>query len=197
MADCETIRIYNEKASDYANRFASSSPSRSLLKFMSLLPESAEVLDWGCGPAHASAHLRAAGFRPDPVDASPEMVAFARDQFGLNARCATFDEPLPTAHYHGAWVNFSLLHVTRGALPKHFRQVHEALRPGGVLHLGMKRGVGETRDRFGRFYTFFETQELRDLLESAGFGVTHVLEGEEAGLAGTVDPFVLLLSTKT
>jgi len=197
MADSETIRIYDEKAGDYAARFVRSSPSGSLLKFMALLPEGAEVLDWGCGPAAASAHMRDAGFKPDPVDASPEMVAIAKEKFGLVARCATFDSPLPEARYHGAWVNFSLLHARRADLPAHLAQLHKSLVSGGVLHLGMKRGSGEHRDRFGRFYTYYETEELTGLLKAAGFAVTHVHEGEEAGLAGTVDPFVLLLSKKT
>lgn len=196
MADHETIRIYDEKAGDYAAQFASGSPSGSLQAFMALLPEGAQVLDWGCGPAAASAHMRDAGFQPDPVDASPEMVAIAREQFGLQARCATFDAPLPQARYHGAWVNFSLLHAKRDALPGHLDQLHAALQSGGILHLGMKRGSGEHRDRFGRFYTYYETDELTGLLETAGFMVTDTQEGEEAGLAGTVDPFVLILSRK-
>ena len=196
MTDRETIRIYDEKAADYADRFVSDSPSGSLRKFMALLPEGALVLDWGCGPAASSAHLREAGFLPDPVDASLEMVALAREKFDLKVRCATFRDPLPEERYHGAWVNFSLLHAERADLPGHLAQLSGALLPGGVLHLGMKRGTGEGRDRFGRFYTFYETDELTGLLDAAGFAVTHIHEGEEAGLAGTVDPFVLLLSTK-
>jgi len=196
MADSETIRIYDEKAGDYAERFAGSSPSGSLLKFLALLPQGAHVLDWGCGPAAASAHMRDAGFQPDPVDASFEMIALAHEKFGLTARCATFDEPLPEGRYHGAWVNFSLLHAKRDALPAHLTQLHAALLPGGILHLGMKRGSGEHRDRFGRFYTYYQTDELTGLLQNAGFQVTNTHEGEEPGLAGTVDPFVLILSRK-
>ncbi|MCK7616073.1 class I SAM-dependent DNA methyltransferase [Roseibium sediminicola] len=196
MADRETIRIYDEKAGDYAARFGSGRPSESLQTFMALLPEGAQVLDWGCGPAAASAHMRDAGFQPDPVDASPEMVAIAHAQFGLQARCATFDAPLPQARYHGAWVNFSLLHARRVDLPGHLAQLHAALLSGGILHLGMKRGSGEHRDRFGRFYTYYETDELTGLLEAAGFIVSGAHEGEEAGLAGTVDPFVLILARR-
>lgn len=131
MTDLETIRIYDEKAGDYTARFAGSTPSGSLRSFMALLPEGARVLDWGSGPAAASAHMRDAGLQPEPVDASPEMVALARDRFGLKARCAAFSDPLPVARYHGAWVNFSLLHAKREDLPGHLAQLHEALLPGG------------------------------------------------------------------
>ena len=80
---------------------------------MSLLPAGANVLDWGCGPAASSFHLKAAGFNPDPVDASPEMVAIANDRFGLSARVGTFDDPVPEGRYQGVWANFSLLHAPR------------------------------------------------------------------------------------
>lgn len=196
MADEETIRIYDDKAGDYAKRFVTDAPSGSLSKFMSLLPAGANVLDWGCGPAASSFHLKAAGYNPDPVDASPEMVAIANDRFGLSARVGTFDDPVPEGRYQGVWANFSLLHAPRHDLPSHLTKLNKALLGEGVFHIGMKRGKGESRDRFGRFYTYYETTELAGLLEDAGFEITHQTEGEEAGMAGSVDPFVLILSRK-
>lgn len=196
MTDNETIRIYNAKAGEYAKRFTSEQPSGSLRHFMALLPEGARVLDWGCGPATSSFHLKEAGFIPDPVDASPEMVTMARDRYGLDARLGTFDDALPDKNYQGVWANFSLLHAPRASLPGYLRQLNTTLQPQGVLHLGMKRGQGERRDALGRFYTYYETGELTGHLEDAGFTVLQTYEGEEAGLAGTVDPFVLILSRK-
>jgi SAM-dependent methyltransferase len=196
MVDEETIRTYDARAGDYAKRFAGDEPSGSLKSFMMLVKQGGRVLDWGCGPAAASFHLQEAGFTPDPIDASPEMVALARERFGLKARLGTFDDSLPEESYHGVWANFSLLHAPRGDLPKHFQQLHKALLPKGILHIGMKRGTGESRDKFGRFYTFYETTELTQHLEKAGFEIINIQEGEEAGLAGTVDPFVLILSRK-
>jgi SAM-dependent methyltransferase len=196
MTDEQTIQIYNAKAGEYAARFSGSEPSGSLKKFMSHLPEGARVLDWGCGPAMSSHHLKEAGFEPDPVDASAEMVAIARKQYGLNARQGAFDDPLMPETYHGVWANFSLLHAQREDLPKHLRNAHKALLPDGIFHIGMKRGTGEKRDKFGRQYTYVETGELTRLLQDTGFAILKIHEGEEAGLAGTVDPFVLVLARK-
>jgi SAM-dependent methyltransferase len=196
MVDEETIRTYDARAGDYAKRFAGDEPSGSLKSFMTLVKQGGHVLDWGCGPAAASFHLQEAGFTPDPIDASPEMVALANERFGLKARLGTFDESLPEENYDGAWANFSLLHAPRSDLPKHLAQLHKALLPKGILHIGMKRGAGESRDKFGRFYTFYETTELTGHLEKAGFEIINIHEGEEAGLAGTVDPFVVILSLK-
>ncbi|MEM9812018.1 MAG: SAM-dependent methyltransferase, partial [Pseudomonadota bacterium] len=74
--------------------------------------------------------------------------------------------------------------------------IHRALRPGGTLHLGMKTGTGEARDRLGRNYVFYTPEELQGLLETARFQVVASREGEAAGLAGAAEPFVLLRATR-
>lgn len=196
MADQKTIQIYDAKAADYAAKFASDNARSALINFMEYLPAGGRVLDWGCGPANSSLHLKEAGFCPDPVDASPEMVKLAQETYGLDARVGTFDDPLAKASYDGVWANFSLLHAPRGDLPRHIESVHEALKPNGIFHIGLKRGSGEHRDKFGRRYAYFETDELTKLLTKTGFEILKIHEGEEPGLAGTVDPFVLILARK-
>ncbi len=196
MTDQKTLQVYADKAADYAQKFAKDSPSSSLKTFMEHLLPGGQVLDWGCGPGTSSSHLQEAGFIADPMDASKEMVALAQEKYGLKARLGTFDEPLETASYDGGWANFSLLHAPRGDLPRHIEKVQEALKPNGVFHIGLKRGSGESRNRFGRLYSYFETDELTAMLQTAGFEILKTYEGEEAGLAGTVDPFVLILAKK-
>lgn len=196
MTDETTIRIYDAKAEDYARTFAGDEPARALKIFMSHLPPNARVLDWGCGPGMASWHMKAAGFDPDPVDASAEMVAVAGRKYGVQARKATFADLREQGVYDGVWANFSLLHAPRADLPGHLQAARTALRPEGILHIGMKRGRGETRDRFGRKYTYVTTVELSTLLEGIGFEILKTHEGEEAGLAGTIDPFVLILARR-
>lgn len=190
MVDRKTISIY------YTKRFTRDEPSDALKNFMSLLPSGARVLDWGCGPAASSYHLQEAGFIPDSIDASSEMVTLAKRKYGLKARCGTFDDDLHEESYDGAWVNFSLLHARRDDLPKHIEQLYKALIPNGILYLGMKIGKGEGRDRLGRFYTYYETTELTKILKMAGFEIINTHEGESAGLAGSVEPFVLITSKK-
>lgn len=196
MADQKTIEIYDAKAAEYAARFAGGEPFGSLTTFMAHLPQGGRVLDWGCGPGTSSYHLQEAGFLADPMDASPEMVALAQQKYGLEARLSTFDDPLALEAYDGIWANFSLLHAPRADLPKHLEKARKALKPDGIFHIGLKRGAGEHRDRFGRRYAYFETSELTEMLEAAGFVILKTHEGEEAGLAGTVDPFVLILARK-
>ncbi|MEL7089914.1 MAG: class I SAM-dependent methyltransferase, partial [Planctomycetota bacterium] len=112
--------------------------------------------------------------------------------YGVEVRIATFAEVNAKGAYDGIWANFSLLHAPRAELPGHLSRLHRASRPGGPFHIGMKTGTGEKRDRLGRFYAFYGVQELTDLLEEAGFTVTHAEEGEGPGLAGDVEPWVIL-----
>ena len=194
--DARTIAVYDARAGDYDDRFRQDRPDRHLQAFIDALPHPARVLDLGCGPATASAFLRAAGHDPDPVDASPAMVALANDRHGLGARLASFDQIDAVAEYDGVWANFSLLHAARSDLPRHLTALHRALKAGGLLHLGMKTGTGEGSDALGRFYCYHTVAALRGLLTDAGFTVLAETEGAEKGLAGTLDPFVILLARR-
>jgi SAM-dependent methyltransferase len=193
-ADAITIKVYDARAGDYADRFRTEKPDRHLRAFIAALPAAAQVLDLGCGPANASAFMRAAGLRPDPVDASPAMVALANSRHEIGARLATFDDVSAISAYDGVWANFSLLHAARAALPGYLAALHRALRPGGLLHIGMKTGTGEARDTLERFYAYYGREELLVLLNDAGFTAVSVAEGTEVGLAGTSDPFIIVLA---
>ncbi|MFZ1727111.1 MAG: class I SAM-dependent methyltransferase [Albidovulum sp.] len=190
--DPKTIAVYDAKAGDYADHFASAQPDRHLQDFIAALPQGAHVLDLGCGPANAAAFMRAAGMKPDPVDASPGMVALANQRHAIGARLATFDDIDGGAVYDGIWANFSLLHAARGDLPRHLSAIHRALKPGGIFHIGMKTGSGAARDGIDRLYTYVTRPELLGLLAGAGFAVMDITEGSEVGLAGTDDPFILV-----
>ncbi|KQI71950.1 methyltransferase type 11 [Loktanella sp. 5RATIMAR09] len=197
MADARTIATYDAKAADYAQMVISDTPDASLKAFIDLIPQGGHVLDLGCGPGTASAHMRAAGLLPDPVDASQGMIEIARNTFGLPARLGEFDDIDGDEIYDGIWANFSLLHAAPDDLPRHFKTLFKATRPGGVIHVGMKTGTGIARDKINRLYTYVTVDALMALLTSAGYQVTYTKEGTEAGLAGTLDPFVIMRGQKT
>ncbi|HQU67789.1 MAG TPA: class I SAM-dependent methyltransferase [Albidovulum sp.] len=189
--DRATIDAYEANAAAYAKRFRVVRLTRPLKAFIDALPQGARVLDLGCGPGDASAHMRNAGLHPDPVDASPAMVALANDRHRIGARLGTFDELEAVAAYDGVWANFSLLHAPRADLPRHLAAIHRALKPAGLFHIAMKTGAGEVRDRLGRSYTYVTRDELKDMLAAAGFTIIAAANGHERGLAGTLDPFVI------
>ncbi|MCY1127596.1 class I SAM-dependent methyltransferase [Frigidibacter sp. RF13] len=192
--DARTLAAYEAHVGDYADRFASAEPGVHLKAFIAALPPAAHVLDLGCGPGTASAFLRAAGHRPDPVDATPAMVALANARHALGARLGSFDDIEAEAAYDGVWANFSLLHAPRERFPLHLAALHRALKPRGLFHIGMKLGAGEARDALDRFYCYYSREELLALLAAAGFSPQKIWEGRERGLAGTEDPFIVVQS---
>ena len=87
---------------------------------------------------------------------------------------------------------FSLLHAPRADLPRHLAAIRAALLPGGIAHVAMKLGTGEGRDRLGRFYTYLGRDELAELLTAAGLALLGERQGEEIGLAGQMEPYIVM-----
>lgn len=188
--DRQTLDAYDANVADY-EACVGDVPDPTLEDFLDNLPDKAYVLDFGCGPGLAAARMLARGMSVDAIDASTQMVAAAQAR-GVPARQARFEDPLPMSSYDGVWANFSLLHAPREAFPTHLAAIHAALKPRGRLHLGMKTGQGEGRDRLGRYYVYYTTLELTNALETAGFHVTAVQEGRSRGLAGEEHSHALL-----
>ncbi|MEM8632736.1 MAG: class I SAM-dependent methyltransferase [Pseudomonadota bacterium] len=193
-ADDSTIKFYNENADQYRARFAKNEPNAALAAFIDMLPAGAHVLDLGCGPGNSAAMMNAAGLTAEGWDASEEMVAVARETFGVEARCARFSDLDADGFYDGIWANFSLLHAPREEMAGHIAAIHRALKPGGVFHIGLKTGTGKARDQLERLYTFYTVAELEGLLTGAGFRIAAQREGVSRGMAGTEDPFVIMLA---
>lgn len=192
MADDRTLAAYAAKASDYADRFANKDPGTHLKAFMAALPANARVLDLGCGPGQAAAALIASGHSVDAWDASPDMARIAAERFGIEVRVATFDMLEAPAEYDAVYANFSLLHLPKSEMPDALARIATTLRPGGLLHLGLKTGTGERRDKLGRFYAYYGNDEITQLLQDVELTVVSQATGEEAGLDGTVSPWIIL-----
>lgn len=162
--------------------------------FIAALAPGARVLDLGCGPGLDAEHVARSGHDVLAVDASASMVALAGERAGVTARLASFDAIRTLGRFGGIWASFSLLHAPRVAFRRHLADLRTACAPGAVLGLGMKLGQGEGTDRLGRFYTYYDESDLRDLLEAAGFIPRRMLRGRGKGLAGTEDAWIFLLA---
>jgi SAM-dependent methyltransferase len=196
MSDKETLSVYAREANRYAKQFSPSQDTEHMRAFLAGLPQGARLLDLGCGPGNAAAFMADCGYSVDAWDASPEMVELARDRHGLETRIARFDDLTAIAEYDGVYANFSLLHAPRSEMPAHLGRIATALKPGGRVHIGLKTGQGEKRDSLGRFYAYFEDHELTALLEGAGFSIQYRRTGKDAGLDGTVAPWIILQGLK-
>ena len=195
-ADRETLRVYGDRAADYADMVAQMAPDRHLQSFIDSVPKGGRVMDLGCGHGRSTALMIEAGLKAEGLDASPEFAEIARSAFGVDVKVAEFDSLSVEEAYDGVFANFSLLHAPKADMPGHLARIARALRPGGTFHLGLKTGEGERRDGLGRFYAYYTDAEISDLLEKAGFVVLNRSFGAEPGLDGVVAPWIVLLCRK-
>ena len=68
--------------------------------------------------------------------------------------------------------------------------------PVDIFHIGMKLGTGSVRDRLGRHYSYYSQSELTEHLNKAGFVVDDASTGKDMGLAGDVEPWIVLRAHK-
>ncbi|MEK6213994.1 MAG: hypothetical protein N2B00_07895, partial [Vibrio fluvialis] len=60
------------------------------------------------------------------------------------------------------------------------------------FHIGMKLGAGEKRDTMDRMYTFYEDAELKSMIQTAGFTIRGSRKDAMTGLAGPVEPLIII-----
>ena len=102
----------------------------------------------------------------------------------IKAKKVSFDEIREDNFYHAIWANFSLLHTTKNQFNDILKKLFFALKEEGLLFFSLKRGEGESRDKLGRFYSYYEKDEVEKYLEKANFQTKRYTEGSSVGLAG-------------
>jgi SAM-dependent methyltransferase len=122
------------------------------------------VLELGCGSGALTRHLLAAGHRVIATDASPDILALAREELGPDAdlRQLTLpDDKLPEADAIVS-VGHAISYLPdAAAIDKGLVVIADALRPGGVLAMdvcdlewGELRAEEETLGRVGQDWAF-------------------------------------------
>ncbi|MCK0171690.1 class I SAM-dependent methyltransferase [Aliiroseovarius sp. S1123] len=188
--DRQTLDVYDAQAAEYEARVAIKD-TPGLDGFIAELPPHAHVLDLGCGPGLTAKQMMNHGLTVDATDGSTAMVKRARDH-GVPARQALFHQIDGHALYDGVFANFSLLHLPRAEMPVMLTRLHKLLKSKGILHIGVKLGMGDARDDLGRFYTYYQQDELEELLTSAGFTLITRILGKGTGLDGRSSNWIVL-----
>ena len=175
-----TIATYNKTAKEYILKVQKYAPVPEREKFMSLVTPGGKILDAGCGSGRDANYFASKGFTVTGIDLSDTLLSYAKATAYPNARFLTMDLRAINLKesFDGIWACASLLHLKRGELLPVLKNFQRMLTPGGVLFLLMKEGTGEKLVTSGtiegdtRFFTYYTSDELRALLETAGFVVT-------------------------
>ena len=149
-----------------------------------------ELLDFGCGPGRDLMRFTALGHRATGLDGSAQLAALARAHSG----CAVLEQnflalDLPSRQFDGVFANASLFHVPGPVLPRVLHQLHQALKPGGVLFSSNPRGDGREGWNAGRYGVYHDWEGWQGHLLGAGFApLTHYYR--PAGLPRELQPWL-------
>lgn len=175
-----TLNSYDATVAEYAENTVNLHPSKEAAKFIASLPAHASILDVGCGPGRDANVFASHGFDVTGIDFSSKMIALAKQ----NAPLCTFyvmdieNLSFPSDSFDGIWASCALLHVPKRNLHTVLERFHTILKTKGSLYLSVKQShLQETFEKdsryggFEKYWSFFQREELVQLLRQANFTV--------------------------
>jgi SAM-dependent methyltransferase len=155
-------------------------------RFAASVREVGPACDMGCGPGHVARYLHERGVQVCGIDLSPAMVERARgltpgvefrqgDMMALDA---------PDAAWAGIVAFYSIIHISRGDMPRALEELRRVLRPGGMLLLAFHLGDDTIHldewwgQRVSVDFFFFRSDEVAGYLRAAGFEIEEIIERE-------------------
>jgi SAM-dependent methyltransferase len=143
------------------------------------------ICDMGCGPGQIARYLYAHGMKVCGVDLSPEMVRQAQSlnpdisfqQGDMFALANVADNS-----YGGIAAFYAIVNLPRPSVVRALQELRRVLCPNGVLllafHVG--QGIKHLDELLGKEvsldFFFFETEEVKDYLRTAGFELEEAIE---------------------
>lgn len=174
-------------AEKYARKLNDYAPLPERERFISLLPRRAQILDIGCGPGRDADYFTTKGFCVTGVDLSEKLLEVARARVP-QARFSKQDFRrlrFLKQSFDGIWACASLLHLHRAEVPQVLENFFHLLKPGGILFVMVKEGLGEAdvkeslSSNMVRNFTYFTLTELKKLLENSRFTVEEIYTWNE------------------
>ncbi len=130
-----------------------------------LLPESADVLDLGCGSGRDTVFLEDEGCVVTPMDGSEKMCNLASIHTGKEVLHLRIEEMEFQNVFHGIWACAVLGHFSPEEIHGVMERIMAALKEDGILYFSVRRG--DRKGRFnGRYFYDYNRESLNDLLDS-------------------------------
>lgn len=199
LAEIEAITLshYDRNADSYWEGTQNHDVTENYRAFLSPFPKGKklDILDFGCGPGRDVHYFQSLGHRPVGLDGCGMFCRMAHQ----HTQCEILQQQflslaLPPKAFDGIFANASLFHVPSQELPRVLGELHNALRPDGILFLSNPRGnqEGWNGQRYGHF---MQLQESQAFLEDAGFKlIDHYYR--PAGKPKNEQPWLAILSRK-
>lgn len=161
----KTLDYYNVNAKNFIETTQKVIFSETQDTFLSCIPDSATILDFGCGSGRDTAYFLEKGYKVDAVDGSYEMCKAASQYTGIDVKQMLFAELNADGIYDGIWACSSVLHLPKNELKEVLSRMEKALKTKGVIYMSFKYGTFEG-ERNGRYFTDFTEGSFQDFLRS-------------------------------
>src|SRR5438105_999623 len=181
----KTQSSYDLVAEEYAEQFRDEMDKKPFdRKMLDWLAEKVNglgvICDMGCGPGQIARYLHSRGVAVCGIDLSPAMVVEAKrlnpDISFQQGDMLALDH-VEDNSFGGIAAFYSIIHIPRPRVVDALRELKRVLSPRGVLLIPFHIGR-ETlhKDEFlghevSLDFHFFETEEMKSYLTSAGFGI--------------------------
>jgi len=167
-----TFNDYGGKADQFWDRTKDHDVSQNYDAFLAPFAgkNGLDILDLGCGPGRDVEYFKSLGHNPVGLDGTAEFCDMARDLTGCEILEQSFNDlDLSDNRFDGIFANASLFHVPSSNLDKVLNDLHNALRPDGILFMSNPRGDTEGWQGPGRYGNFMQFEESHAYLKKAGF----------------------------
>ena len=167
-----TLDHYNQRAEDFRDGTQDHDVSQNiaaLLQYIAGAPPFA-ILDFGCGPGRDLKVFAGLGHVAVGLEGAARFAAMARAHSGCEVWQQDFLKlDLPDERFDGVFANAALFHVPSQELPRVLRELHAALKPGGVLFSSNPHGRDEEGWSRGRFGAYHAPETWCRYVGNAGF----------------------------
>ena len=158
-----TLDYYNQNATAFMEGTVNVEFTDTQDRFLTLLPDGAHILDFGCGSGRDTKYFMSKGFSVDATDGSEELCRIASELTGISVRRMLFTELNAVDVYDGIWACSSILHCPKEELKDVIRKMIRATKDGGVIYTSFKYGDFEG-ERNGRYFTYFTTEAFHEFM---------------------------------
>ena len=159
-----TINYYNLNAKKFIENTQNADMHLTQDKFLQLLPESASILDFGCGSGRDTKYFLEKGYQVVATDGSAELCRLASSFTGMKVKEMLFQELDEIGVYDGIWACSSILHLPKQELLPVIRKMCIALKDNGVIYTSFKYSNFEG-ERNGRYFTDFTEDIFREFIK--------------------------------
>lgn len=182
MQNNSTLTYYNQNATRFYTTTVSVEFTDTQQRFLSYLPHTASILDFGCGSGRDTRAFLDQGYQVEAIDGSEELCKLATDYTGIQVRHLLFQELSAIDKYDGIWACSSILHLPKDELINVMRKMTAALKPNGIIYTSFKYGTF-SGERNGRYFTNMTETIFADFISDI-----EALQVEEQWISSDVRP---------